>query len=266
MLNKSDVSPFFKEEQIPLYAVLPIFSCKIINESLLARSMPDAKSVIIFAVPYYAGAFPERNISLYALSRDYHLYLKGLNARLIAFLKDRFPTANFAGFGDHSPIAERHAAATAGLGILGDNGMLITKKYGSYVFIGEMFINLETSEEPHEVQRCPSCGACKQICPGHFETCASGIGQRKGALTTEEECLVKKTGLVWGCDLCQTVCPYNRAPKITPITFFKEDLYPYVTAKEIQEMSKEEFASRAFGWRGKQPLLRNLQLFEEVET
>ena len=265
MIGKKDVSAFFESQQIVLYGVLPLSACRIIYEGLLARSLPEAKSVIIFAVPYYAGAFPGRNISLYALSKDYHLYLKGLNERLTAFLKDRFPSATFAGFGDHSPIAERQAAASAGLGILGDNGMLITEKYGSYIFIGEMFTDLDTAEQPKEIRRCRSCGACKKACPGHFDVCASGIGQRKGTLTAEEELLVKKTGLVWGCDLCQTVCPYNRSPEITPIAFFKEDLCPYVRTEEIEEMPKEAFSARAFGWRGKQPLLRNLKLFEDIK-
>ena len=109
------------EEGITELALLPISAVRILRPELFSRGgemMP--KSVLLYLIPYYTG--PADNLSLYAVSRDYHRYVRGLGERLIAMLSAAFPKAAFRSFIDHSPIDERYAAASAGLGILGDNG------------------------------------------------------------------------------------------------------------------------------------------------
>ena len=74
---------------------------------------------------------------------------------------------------------------------------------------------------------------------------------------------MKKHNTVWGCDLCQTVCPYNKAPRVTPIAFFKEALIPHLTLDILESMNDGAFSERAFAWRGRKTVERNLRLFEE---
>ncbi len=258
---------FFDEEQITLFGVLPLTECPVIRQDLLARSLPGAQTVILYAVPYFTTENFRRNVSLYALAPDYHIYMSDLGKRLRALLSSACPGASFASFADHSPINERISAAKAGLGVLGDNFLLITREYGSYIFIGELLTDLPPeklgAQEPVVPGECLHCGQCKNACPCHFENCASGIGQKKGELTPEEEDLVLKTGLVWGCDLCQTSCPLNRDVKKTPIAFFQQDLLFSLDKKIIENMGNESFRKRAYAWRGRKTVLRNIELFEK---
>ena len=262
------IGEIFAGEMIDLYAALPLFSCPVLRPDLLA-SLPDARTALLFAVPYYSGAHPGRNISLYALPPDYHFYMKELGQRLIARLSALFPGARFAAFADHSPIDERIAAARAGLGRLGDNRLLITAPYGSYVFIGEIVSDLPPEALgavlPREPEECLHCGACAAVCPGKGRVCAAGISQKKGELMPEEERLVLSTGLVWGCDLCQTVCPLNQNVGETPIAYFKTDLIERLDAQTLDALHGKEFRRRAFSWRGRQVLLRNIALYEREE-
>ena len=259
-----------KEIGIEVYGALSIEDADIINARLLERESFVAKSILMFLVPYYAGETV--NLSRYAAARDYHIVLKEITDRLIAGIKRRYPEANAKGYGDHSPIAERAAALRAGLGILGDNGLIINEKYGSYVFIGDVITDLPPealfAEPAREIKFCPHCGRCKAACPtgilrGEGEDCLSAITQRKGSLTDAEVDLMKKHNTVGGCDLCQTACPYNKAPRVTPIAFFKEALIPHLTLDILESMSDGAFSERAFAWRGRKTVERNLRLFEE---
>ena len=264
---RDELKDFFACEGIELYEILPFADCRVINDTLLSGSVPQAKSVILYAAPYFNGIPEKRNLSLYALSKDYHRYIKGLNGRLIAFLSERLPGRTFVGFGDRSPIDERHAAARAGLGVRGDNGLLITEKYGSYVFLGEVLTDVPPeafpAAEAREIGECLHCGACLAACPCAMDRCASGVSQKKGELTAEEEALVLKTGLIWGCDLCQTCCPLNETAARSPISFFTEERLAVLDEETLENMDKQTFRARAFAWHGKGPLRRNLALYEK---
>ena len=264
-----------KGEHLDAYAVLPYENVVPTRPYLLSR-IPDfvPKTVILFLVPYYAGA--AENLSVYAVARDYHGYMKDLFARLCPAFSEGTPY-RFFGFADHSPIDERHAALLAGLGIRGKNGLLLHEKYGSFVFIGEMFTDAPVAlfgETPtFPIRTCAGCNACRNACPtgvlrGESQNCLSAITQKKGELTETEEALVRAHNTVWGCDICQTVCPHNIARikdgrAFTPIPYFKEARIPRLTLSILGEMSEEEFAFRAYSFRGRAPLERNLKLFEK---
>ena len=260
MLNQ-----LFLREKIEYFSVLSYADVRVIRSDIAARENFTPKSVIIYLVPYYSGKTV--NISKYAAAKDYHLYIRGLNDRLIRELSMLYPDKNFKGYGDSSPIDERLAALVGGLGLLGENNLLINEKYGSYVFIGEIITDTEPeilgAKAPCALKRCHGCGICKKSCPtGHLENsaseCLSSITQRKGELSDYELELMKKCGTVWGCDVCQDVCPYNKDAKITPIQFFLEDRIEELTEEALHSMSKEEFSARAFSWRGTKVLERNL--------
>ena len=259
----------FEKENIEYFAALPIEECRVTRQELIDRAGIDARSVIVYLVPYYTG--DGGNLSLYAVSRDYHIALREISDRVISALEESFPGARCRGFGDHSPIDERDAALKCSLGILGANGLVINRKYGSYVFIGEIVTDIEPSllnaVAPAATERCDMCGACRSACPTGIlrresELCLSEITQRKGELDSECVELMRKFDTVWGCDLCQRVCPYNKEPKITPVSFFHEERIPILTTDVLNNMSKEEFAKRAFSWRGKKTVLRNLELLK----
>ena len=266
---KKQVKDIMADFGISLYGALPLSECLIYNGELLARKLPDCQSVLLFAIPYYNGAHPERNISLYAAPRDYHLYFAQLEKLLVPALIRIFPDHRFALTADHSPIDERDAALKLGLGIKGDYHLLITEPYGSFVFLAEVLSTLPAKEYYNgsvpplaQPKECLHCGACRRACPSP-EYCLSAITQKKGELTEDEIALMLQSGIVWGCDVCQTVCPMNREIEITPIEFFKTDTVYCPTAAMVKGMTKEEFKQRAFSFRGRNTILRNLRLYEE---
>ncbi len=254
----------FLKEKIEYFSAIRYSDCKELRPQIIERCGILPRSVIVFLLPYYSGK--TKNISLYAASRDYHIAVREITERLITGLKGVFPENKFFGFGDHSPIDERHAALIAGLGILGENRLLINKKYGSYVFIAEIITDLSPDElgarEPMPILHCESCGACAAACPtkslvGGGE-CLSEITQRRGELTESEIALMRSQNTVWGCDVCQNSCPHNASPKLTPIDFFHEGRIDHLTTELLDSMSDEQFSQRAYSWRGRETVKRNL--------
>ena len=251
-------------------AEIKLEKCKIINPRLLSRLDFEAKSVCIGILPYYTRHCDgKRTVSSYAVAPDYHLALRELYERFIGKAKEHFPKNSFAFFADHSPIAEVDAAARAGLGIIGKNQLLITEKYSSFVFIFGIFSDLETYNDGIEPRLCENCGACSAACPTKLKNggeCLSAITQKKKELTDAEADLMISHGTVWGCDICQNVCPYTlRAKKsgsiYTDSPWFNTDIVPCPTS-EIAE-NEDEFLRRAYSWRGKEVFLRNIDLFSK---
>ncbi len=238
--------------------------CKIINQSLLERrNVTDAKTAIMLLAPYYSGRHEERNVSLYAVPMDYHLFFKDLFEKVVPELTELFPGYWFYGFADSSPISEVSAAALAGLGVIGKNHLLINPKYGSYVFIGEILTNLELEYyREGMVSFCISCGKCTSACPSKTD-CLSALTQKKGEKSASTCELIRKTGIAWGCDICQEVCPLNSEAEETPLDFFKKGLTERISAIEIEQMESSDFEKRAYAWKGKKTIISNLNELNE---
>ena len=208
------------------------------------------------------------NLSVYARGADYHHTSQEIASKLILLLKDAFPKDEFFNFADHSPIAEVSAAARSGLGVIGKNRLFIDSVYGSYVFINCIFTSLSAWDSPKEIKNCIDCGKCEKVCPtgslssGDVKSCLSFITQKKGSLSDEEKSLIRESGCIWGCDLCQSVCPMNATAKNTNIKEFLENRIAVLTKEKLLEMSDEEFSKRAFSFRGREVLFRNLELFD----
>jgi len=134
------VEALLLNEGIGAVAPLPLSACTVTRPYLLERAGIADGTVFIFAVPYYTTSCDTaaRNISSYAVSRDYHLFFRDLFSRVLPALQAQFPTHRFAGFTDHSPIAEGEAAVRAGLGSFGQNHLFLTPQHGSFVFLGEI--------------------------------------------------------------------------------------------------------------------------------
>ena len=262
-----ELREFFLSRGIEYFAVLDFKDCVSTAPNIMERESFTPRSVILYLLPYFVGY--GENISAYATSLDYHLAIGEVNADLRAYLAEQFPDAAMKGYGDHSPIDERHAALVAGLGILGRNGLLINREYGSYCFIGDLISDIPVDNlgaiSPKTISHCSNCGACLRACPtgilrGEGDFCLSFATQQKGDLTPEAANLMRQYNTVWACDECQRHCPHNQNPKTTPIPFFHRDRITLLTTARLAAMSKPDLAARAFGWRGRQVLIRNLDL------
>ena len=225
----------------------------------------EYKTAIILLFPYFCGK-RKGNIALYARGEDYHTVIKRILAPACEKLIQKY-NAKFDIYCDVSPFNEKALAQSAGLGIIGKNGLLINKKYGSFCFIGIIATTIQL--EPCIAEsgiKCSKCNKCMNACPTNalrdndFSCCVSSITQKKGTLTNAQEQLLKRTGYAWGCDICQLACPLNNNINETFIPEFKENMIDFI---EIGEMSniefKENFINRAFTWRGADVIRRNCE-------
>ena len=255
--------------KLPYSDILPCGVCsfsqigELINCRNKSRIPENARSVIVYLFPYYLGEdyYKNCNISKYAVPRDYHLVAGDILTKITDELKAMYSQNTFVGFCDNSPVKEVDAAVLCGLGVKGKNSLLINEKYGSFCFIGEIVTDLEMDYSLPEDRTCLGCGLCENACPNgaisnykvNVEKCLSDITQRKGQLTDEQQQLIKASGCIWGCDICQNACPMNKNAEVTPIKEFIE------YAKICYE-SDDDISDRAFNWRGKAVIDRNLQI------
>ncbi|SCJ91322.1 Epoxyqueuosine reductase [Anaerotruncus sp. 2789STDY5834896] len=221
---------------------------------------------LVFCFPYAHPPAFGGNISCYAAVPDYHRVIGDQLAQLAQQLA-KATGHPFVPFVDSSPLDEVALAASCGLGIVGDNGLLITRQYGSYVFIGELITSCPLPRRTAALFRaggCLHCGACQKVCPGGAiadgavctDRCLSHISQKKGELTGWEQRLVAGSELLWGCDRCQLCCPMNRQASPTALPGFLKDTVATVSKEQLRPLCK----TRAFGFRGPQVLERNWAL------
>ena len=255
----------------PLWGVCG-FGC--VEDNLIAcraisRLPEKPKSIIVACFPYLLPEknYAKSNVSKYAVVTDYHDVASTRLERACGELKKLFPANSFVPFADNSPIPEVRAALAAGLGVLGKNSLLITEKYGSFVFLGEIVTDLELDAKETPPVHCIGCGRCVSRCPSQAigengidsQKCLSAITQKKGSLTEKETELMINCGCVWGCDICQDICPMNKTAAATQIEEFLADPVPLLSA----EMPLE---GRAYAWRGRKVIERNLSIFNQGEN
>lgn len=228
------------------------------------RLPAGAGAVIVCLFPYYTGEFPRRNVARYAVAGDYHQVAGDMLRAASGRLEAAFPREAAAYFVDNSPLREVEAARLAGLGVVGRNGQLIHPVYGSRVFIGAIVTTLPLTPSLPMDGGCLSCGSCAAACPtgalqgGRLDAarCRSQITQKKGTLTPWEEEQIRLGGMAWGCDCCLDACPINREKPLSPIEAFYHNPAPLLTAENLDSL----LGGRAYGYRGKRVLLRNLSI------
>jgi len=249
--------------------LLPFLSTEAENRMRLL--CPEPGGVWVAAFSYYAGR-SSGNLPLYCRGKDYHQVLLKRLESICEQLRIRYPTHQFLPGTDNSPIPEQTAAILAGLGERGLHHLLIVPPYGSYLFLGTILTDLPIKTTLKEKKPiCRRCGLCQKACPtGALDSgfaanrCLSHITQKKGELTAEEAAFVAKSPTIWGCDICQNICPLNREASLSPLPEFREDLITCLKEAELSSLSNRQFAAqygdRAFSWRGPAPLRRNLKL------
>jgi len=249
------------------------FTAANVEERLLGTTLFTPKSAIVCLFPYYVEHKDPSNLSRYTWATDYHLVINEYLKKLIEKLQIMNTDAQFSIHCDTAPLADRYMAYLAGLGFYGKNNCFISPKWGSYVMIGTILTTLELEPDTPLTQSCMECNrcitACLGQCLGHdefkFDTCKSYLTQKKGELTLEEEHIIAKTPLVFGCDVCQEVCPHNKDIPTTPIPEF-QSVEPYIDIDELDSLTNKEFKAkyghRAFSWRGKKILIRNQEIIE----
>lgn len=247
----------------------------IIKRTDPKETMSEAGSVAVCLFPYYSKAADRAvgNISIHSRVPDYHkIIIEKLN-KIGEDLKKEIPDFRYSSYTDTGPLADRYLAQRAGLGYRGLSSNLINDKYGSYVFIGYMINNYPFTPDAPNNKKCLQCGQCIRSCPGKAisenygmdpKRCLSYITQKKGELSEQETKLMSVQGMVYGCDICQEVCPLNSGLPDTPIGEFKENLISGIDESELGKMSSGEFkkryGDRTFAWRGLGVLKRNLEI------
>lgn len=249
------------------------FTAADVEERLRGTTEFTPKSAIVCLFPYYIEHSGPSNLSRYTWGTDYHLVINEYLDKLIEKLQKMNTSAQFSIHCDTSPLADRYMAYLAGLGFYGKNNCFISPKWGSYVMIGTILTTLEFEPNTPLGQSCMGCNrcitACLGQCLGHdefkYDTCKSYLTQKKGELTDREQHIIAKTPLVFGCDVCQEVCPHNQSIPATPIPEFQH-VEPYIDINEIETLTNKEFKAkyghRAFSWRGKKILIRNQNIIE----
>lgn len=181
-----------------------------------------AKSVISLSYNYYPKyqLNTENNfkISKYAYGEDYHDVIKDILRQMVAELQEEIGNFGFRIFTDSAPVMERAWARRSGLGWLGKNGNIITKKHGSFFFLSEIICDLELEEDGATTEHCGKCTKCIDACPtqaildGKIIDGSKCISYATIELKNEipDYFQGKMNDWIFGCDICQDVCPWNR--------------------------------------------------------
>ena len=220
---------------------------------------PDARSVIAVAVNYYTPFIHETapasgKISRYAWGDDYHDIVKEKLRSLLDWIVAEFPGAAGKACVDTAPVMEKAWAERAGIGWIGKHSNVITKEYGSWVFLGEILLNLELDHDEPTTDHCGSCTACLDACPTNAIVDPYVIDSNKCIsyatieLRTEElpeQVRSHLNGWIYGCDICQDVCPWNRFEQPTQDQRFEPRLGETALDLDVVESyTPETYAER----------------------
>ena len=217
------------------------------------KLVPDSKSVISLLLNYY----PEKKqredtykISKYAYGNDYHFIIKGKLKHLMNFIQEEIGEVHGRAFVDSAPVLDKAWASKSGLGWIGKHSNLITKNTGSFYFIAELIIDLELDYDYPTTDHCGNCTACLDACPTQAIVAPYVVDGSKCIsyftieLKNEIPSAVKGKFNDWmfGCDICQDVCPWNRfsKPHSEPLFNPRPELLSN-SKKDWEELTEEVF-------------------------
>ena len=244
----------------------------------------DAKSAIVVALNYYTphqhsvsnGGGSDRvksatgKISRYAWGDDYHDVVGGKLRELLAWIKQQDPAAEGKVCIDIQPTMDKAWAVRAGLGWMGKHTNVITPEFGSWFFIGELLLNIDLDYDEQEMaDQCGSCTLCIDACPTSAivepyvidaNLCISHATIESRAQEIREDVATHLEGWLYGCDICQDVCPWNHAAKATSESRFEpRDGNVDASLNHLLELKPEAYANRFRGSAMKRAKLHGLQ-------
>ncbi len=189
--------------------------------------LPNAKTMIVLAFNYFTGINHSTNnykISRYAWGDDYHNVILPKVKQIAEYIKSLSPENQTRSFVDTGPAMEKIWAVRSGLGWQGKNSLILTKKYGSYIFLGVIITTLEIEPDSPIKDFCGTCTKCIESCPTGAIISPKVIVSNKciSYWTIEakpdkiipDEISQRQSGWIFGCDICQEVCPWNSKLKI----------------------------------------------------
>ena len=209
------------------------------------KLVDDAKSIISLTYNYYPEDLQNKEapkVSKYAYGMDYHYVIKEKLNFFLTFIKDKIGDVHGRAFVDSAPILEKAWAAKSGIGWVGKNSNLITKQVGSFYFLAELIVDLDLDYDRIESDHCGQCTACIDSCPTQAIAQPYVVDGSKciSYFTIElkenipKEFKGKFDDWVFGCDICQDVCPWNKFSKP-----HKEPLFQ--SSSELMKMSRDEW-------------------------
>ena len=243
------------------------------------KLVPGSKSVISLLLNYYPSEEQNENsykISKYAYGRDYHFVIKDKLKQLLNHIQEEIGDVHGRAFVDSAPVLDKAWAAKSGLGWIGKHSNLLTKQTGSFYFIAELIVDLDLDYDTPVTDHCGSCTACIDACPTQAivdpyvvdgSKCISYLTiELKNEIPTEFS--NRMDDWMFGCDICQDVCPWNRFSKPHNEPLFNP--HPELLSnskKEWEEITKEVFneifrksAAKRTKYEG---LKRNIQFLKE---
>ncbi len=217
------------------------------------KLVPGAKTVVSLMYNYYPELRQNEDapkIAKYAYGEDYHKVLKIKCRELMALLEPRLGKIEGRAFTDSAPVMERAWAEKSGLGWIGRHGLLINKQQGSFFFLAELVIDLECEPDGPATDHCGTCTRCVDACPTEAILPDKTLNASKciSYLTIElrdqipAEFSSKMQDWMFGCDICQDVCPWNRfsKPHKEPVFQPKDEVLSYSTS-QWEEISEDVF-------------------------
>jgi epoxyqueuosine reductase len=236
---------------------------------------PGARSVVVVALNYYTDAqhvsSPETGkVSRYAWGDDYHEVLSSKLKSLLLWIQEQFPAAQGKVCVDIQPMMDKAWAQRAGLGWIGKHTNLITTDYGSWVFIGELILNIDLDYDTEQVEdHCGTCTLCIDACPTQAITepyvvdsnkCISYATIELREATIPEHIGEHLEGWLYGCDICQDVCPWNRFQQTTEESRFQpRDGNANADLSRMMTLEHDEYVERFRGSAMKRAKLVGLQ-------
>jgi len=213
-----------------------------------------AKSVVSLLLNYYPDEVQREDsykLSKYAYGRDYHFVIKNKLKHLLRFIQEKIGEVDGRAFVDSAPVLDKAWAAKSGLGWIGKNSNLLSKKTGSFFFIAELIIDLELEYDTPVTDHCGSCTACIDACPTDaiYEPYKVDGSKCISYYTIElkEQIPVSEKGKfedwMFGCDICQDVCPWNRFSKPHNEPLFN----PHPDLLQLNKKDWEELTQETFG-------------------
>lgn len=220
----------------------------------------EAKSILCCALSYKTSfenpscvSREKGTISNYAWGEDYHGVMKEKLENVLSQIQVLIPEAQGRVVVDTGPLLERSFSEQAGIGWIGKNTCVIHPRFGSYLFLGEALLNIDLEKDVMQLDHCGSCSRCLDACPTRALTpyeldatrCIAYLtNEKRGDFSKEEKSMIGQA--VFGCDICQLVCPWNEKALVPNLSYFQPRPETFVPSLQNLKMLTQEDFKQAF--------------------